>query len=408
MKPKELLTSHKKFHINLGLERISKILDLLDNPQEKYQIIHIAGTNGKGSVSKIINQILIEQFKNQDKKIGLFTSPHLFNYEERIKINNLDIPSDIFSKLINEIDSLALNNNIELTEFELITAVAFYYFYLEKTDFVVLEVGLGGKYDATNIIKNPLVEIITTIDFDHSERLGQTIEEIAIQKAGIIKENSNVVILKENFGYEVVKKIANNLKAKIYEPKITQIIFEDNKNFALINNQKYEFNLLGQHQGQNLALALEAIKQLGFSIDEIAIKKALKNVQWKFRMDFYKNKNILIDGAHNPSGVKVLRKFLDDNFQKDKKTFIFGCLKNKDYEKMLDILIKEEDIFYYFEFDYPNVLKYNELPLKFRKKAKLISNTNEIFELIRNDNGLKIFCGSLYMLGNTFANYKLD
>ena len=166
----EILTSHNKFHINLGLERICAIANLLGNPQDKYKIFHIAGTNGKGSTSKIINDILIES----NFKVGLFTSPHLFSYTERIKVNNENISQYVFDKLTNEIDKLAKKNNIELSEFELITAVAFYYFYIKQVDYVVLEVGLGGLYDATNIIKNS-ISIITTIDFDHTERLGSTI-----------------------------------------------------------------------------------------------------------------------------------------------------------------------------------------------------------------------------------------
>jgi len=132
MEAYKLLTSHKKFHINLGLERIKKILTLLDNPQEKYKTIHIAGTNGKGSTSKIINEILVEHFKKSNKKIGLYTSPHLFSYEERIKINNQNISCDTFQKLTDEIDTLAQKNKIELSEFELLTAVGFYYFSLDS------------------------------------------------------------------------------------------------------------------------------------------------------------------------------------------------------------------------------------------------------------------------------------
>ena len=204
LKPaKEILTAHEKFHINLGLERIEKVLSLLNHPEKSYKIIHIAGTNGKGSTSKIINEILIKS----NKKVGLFTSPHLFSYSERMKVNNEDISEYVLDKLTNEIDSFALEKGIVLSEFELITAVAFYYFYIKRVEYVVLEVGLGGLYDATNVVQNPLISAITSIDFDHTERLGKTIEEIAIQKAGIIKENSKVAILKENLGYETIKKI---------------------------------------------------------------------------------------------------------------------------------------------------------------------------------------------------------
>ena len=398
---KDILTSHKKFHINIGLERISKIMEILGNPPEKYKIIHIAGTNGKGSTSKIINEILVKA----NKKTGLFTSPHLFEYEERIKINNQNISKTLFNKLINKIDSLAKENSIELSEFELINATAFYYFYIMQVEYVVLEVGLGGLFDSTNIIKKPLIEVITTIDFDHTERLGSSIEEIALQKAGIIKDNSKVVISKENKGFEIVKNYAKEKQAKILYPKTIETIFENNKNYAILNNQKVPFNLLGKHQGQNLALAIEAIKNLDFEVDNSILKNALNEVKWNFRLEYIQEKNILIDGAHNPNGIKILRNFLDEHFKNNKKTFIFGCLKNKNYSEMLDILLKEEDEFYFYEFNYPNALKFNELDTKYQ--ARKISSTKEIETIINENKNLKIFCGSLYMLGNIFKEIEL-
>lgn len=390
----EILTSHNKFHINLGLERITKILELLNNPQSNYKVIHIAGTNGKGSTSKIINEILYQAHYN----VGLFTSPHLFSYCERIRVNNEKINEETFDKLINEIDELAKKNNIELSEFELLTAVGFYYFHLRKVDYVVLEVGLGGLYDATNVVKKS-TSIITTLDFDHTERLGKTIEEIAIQKAGIIKENSNVVISKDNVGYETIEKIAKEKKSKIVEiPSIT-VNFEE-KNYAIVNNQKYEFNLLGDYQAKNLALALGAVNSLDLDIKECTIKKALKEVSWRFRLEYNKEKNTLIDAAHNPSGVQVLADFLNKNFKNDKKIFIFGCLKNKDYIAMLDKIYNNKDEFYFYEFNYPNALKYDELDKKYHFKK--LEDIDNIKEIISNKNELKVFFGSIYMLGRIF------
>lgn len=381
---KEILTSHNKFHINLGLQRIKLVLALLDNPQKNYKIIHVAGTNGKGSTCKTVNQILIEHFKNTDKKIGLFTSPHLFSYCERIKINNIDIKEEIFDRLVNDIDNFAKNNNIELSEFELITAVALHYFYIQKVDYVILEVGLGGKYDATNVV-NPIITAITTIDLDHTERLGDTIGKIALQKAGIIKKNVPIVISKDNKGLEVIKKVAELNNSRVIEVDK--------------NDVHYSLNLLGEHQKENTALALAIVKNIGLDIKEETIKKALNDVNWKFRLEYDKNENILIDGAHNPSGIKALRDFLDKNFKDKKKIFLFGCLKNKDYKTMLDILIRPEDKLYFYEFNYPNALKFEELD----KKYGAINAINP-FEILKyqKDDELKIFCGSLYMLGKIF------
>ena len=199
---KELLTSQGKFYINLGLDRISAILEILGNPQDRLKCIHVAGTNGKGSVCAILAEIL----KEAGKKTGLYTSPHIFKYNERIKINGIDISDDDFARLVFEICESADKNNIHLTEFEILTAAAFKYFADNDVDVVVLETGLGGRFDATNVIKNNLCAVITHIDLDHTERLGDTKDKIAFEKAGIIKPNCPVVTSE---GYEAIKDAAD-------------------------------------------------------------------------------------------------------------------------------------------------------------------------------------------------------
>lgn len=179
----ELLTSQGKFYINLGLDRISAVLGLLGNPQDKLKCIHVAGTNGKGSVCAIIAAIL----SKAGIKTGLYTSPHIFEYTERIQINGFNISKEDFAKYLFEICEIADKNNIHLTEFEILTAVMFKYFADNDVDVVVLETGLGGRFDATNVIKSNLCSIITHIDLDHTERLGNTKSKIAFEKAGIIK-----------------------------------------------------------------------------------------------------------------------------------------------------------------------------------------------------------------------------
>ena len=181
----EILTSSGKFRITLGLERMLAILDLLGNPQDKLNCIHVAGTNGKGSVCAIIASIL----KEAGKKVGLYTSPHIFKYTERIQISGKCISDEEFGDYVLKITELSNKNNIDLTEFEILTAVMFKYFADNHTDVVVLETGLGGRLDATNVIKKNLCSIITHIDLDHTEKLGDTIDKIAIEKAGIIKPN---------------------------------------------------------------------------------------------------------------------------------------------------------------------------------------------------------------------------
>ena len=382
---KDILTSHTKFQINLGLNRMKQILSFLNHPENSFKSVHVAGTNGKGSTCKMINDILTENFKNSDIKVGLYTSPHLFSYTERIKINNADIPEHIFNRLINDIDNYAKERNIELTEFELLTVVAFYYFYIKKVDWAVIEVGLGGKYDATNLI-TPVLSVITSISLDHTERLGDTIGKIALEKAGIIKPNTKTIVSENNLGYDVIKKVAEKTNSQLIDAEDVPL----------------DIDFAADFQKENFALAYYAIKNSGLNITDNTIKNALKNFKWKFRTDYDKEKNLLIDGAHNPAGMKVLRQYLDKNFKNEKNTIIFGCLKNKDYKNMLDILLNDGDDFYFYEFDYPNALKFDELPEKYKQKAKKLSSKKEVIELILKIKTLKTVCGSLYMLGNIF------
>ena len=191
-KIKNILTSQEKFHISLGLERILKILELLKNPQKKLKIIQVAGTNGKGSTCRLLAEILILS----GYKTALYTSPHIYKYNERIKINGENISDEEFLNYIEKIDKLAQKSNINLTEFELLTAIAFCYFADKKADIAILETGLGGRFDATNVCEKNLFSIITSISKDHTERLGKTIKKIAFEKAGIIKKNCSVIISK--------------------------------------------------------------------------------------------------------------------------------------------------------------------------------------------------------------------
>ena len=233
----KLLTSQGKFYIELGLERISRILDILGNPQDKLKCIHVAGTNGKGSVCAIIESVL----KEAGIKVGLYTSPHIFDYTERIKISGNEISKNDFANYLEKICSLADKNSIHLTEFEILTAVMFEYFADNNIDVVVLETGLGGRFDATNVIKSNLCSIITHIDFDHTERLGKTLEQIAFEKAGIIKENCPVITAE---GFEIIKDTA------------------DKKNSLMIMVSPFEntsnLSLKGLYQQENLSLALTA------------------------------------------------------------------------------------------------------------------------------------------------------
>lgn len=365
----ELLHSQGKFYINLGLDRIEKILDLLGNPQKKLKFIHVAGTNGKGSVCAILHRI----FTDAGYKTGLFTSPHIFEYTERVKINDDEISKEDFARIIVEINELANKNEIHLTEFELLTALGFVYFAQNNCDIVILETGLGGRFDATNVIENPLCSIITSIDFDHTERLGDTIEKIAFEKAGIIK-GSKVVVQKNNKGFEYIKNIAGD------------------KLVVATNYQFDDFALKGLHQSDNLGLALSAVNLILPDIKIRLVIESLKNVKHRCRFEIDEDKKLIIDAAHNPAGVKVLRENLDHYFKGENFRFIFGCLKNKDYKQMVETLFKSGDEVYFYKYDNPNSTEVEELQKYCPVKSE--AYTGQKFD----NNKWTVVCGSIYML----------
>lgn len=370
----KLLTSQGKFKINLGLERISAVLERLGNPQDKLKCIHVAGTNGKGSVCAILAAILQEA----GFKTGLYTSPHIFDYTERIKINGIDIPRETFAQLVEKVVSLGA----DLTEFEILTAVMFEYFAQEKVDYVVLETGLGGRFDATNVIKSNLCAIITHIDLDHTERLGNTRSKIAFEKAGIIKPDCPVITSE---GYEEIKDAAdaNNSLFLLVTP------FSDTTDLAL----------KGTYQGANLALALNCIQLLFPQIPESVVKSALRKVQHPCRFEFHPDANLIIDGAHNPNGALALRESLDTYFPAEPRRFIFGCLRNKDYAAMMNILLTPNDEIYFYHFNNPNSMPVAEL-------AQVCPYPSKPYTagVIMPDK-LNIICGSFYMLNELITEH---
>lgn len=371
----ELLTSSGKFRISLGLDRISKILEILGNPQENLKCIHVAGTNGKGSVCAILASIL----KYGGYKVGLYTSPHIFKYTERIQINNKPIADEDFTKYVFKISELASENNIDLTEFEILTAVMFKYFADNKVDVVVLETGLGGRFDATNVIKENICSVITHVDLDHTERLGDTIDKIAFEKAGIIKPNCPCIVTE---GKEVYYDVSMSIGAEL---EIVNPYGISTDNLAL----------KGAYQHENLALSLGVISRCFPKITKEQIENGLKNVKHPCRFQYIKDKNLIIDGAHNPNGIKALVESLDTNFPNKKRRIIFGCLKNKDYTKMLSELLNEGDEVYFYHFNHNNSCEFNDLKSVCPIDCKELTDDTAIDF---NDGKINVICGSFYMI----------
>ena len=365
------LTSKGRFYIDLGLDRIEAALAKLGNPQDYLKFIHVAGTNGKGSVCTMLDSILREA----GYKTGLYTSPHIFEYTERIKVNGIEIPQDDFAFLYKKVT----DTNIHLTEFEILTIIAFLYFHEHTVEIVILETGMGGRLDATNVIKQNLCAIITQIDLDHTDRLGKTKDEIAYEKAGIIKQGCPIVT---SMGYEAIRDKADEMNSMfIFTSPFVPQDFVD----ALA--------LKGLHQIENLALVLSAINYLFKDIDENTIKRGLMKVKNPCRFEYFEDKNLIIDASHNPNGIKALRDNLDYYYPNQKRRFVFGCLRTKDYAKMMQLLFQEGDEVYLNEFDYKDACTFEEL----QEKCPICAKKYEGQDLPADK--LNIICGSFYMIG---------
>ena len=337
------IQSQNTFGMKLDLYRIETLMKHLGNPQDKLKFVHIAGTNGKGSTSSFCFHIL----KETGQKIGLFTSPYIQRFTERIRVNDEEIPEEEVAKITEKIVKVVNKypkNEERPTWFEIVTAISFVYFYEQKCDIVVLEVGLGGNLDATNIIKESLVSIITAIGYDHMNVLGNTLEEIAEKKAGIIKKGGNAVVYPQaenilNVFRDKAEKENANLNI-VNENNIERISYSlEGQTFNYKNMKNLEISLLGEYQVYNAVTAIEALEKI---VSEEQIREGLKKTTWAGRMELLSKTPIFfLDGAHNTHGVLALAENLKTllNLKKDEKiVFILGVLKTKDPTEMLRII----------------------------------------------------------------------
>ena len=408
-----------KFGSKLGLERIKRLMELLDNPQKSYKIIHVAGTNGKGSTCSLTHEVLIDA----GYKTGLFISPFLEEFNERIQINKKPIDKKSIARITSlvkeKIDTMVSEGYDHPTEFELVTAIGFKYFQEENIDFLVLEVGLGGRFDATNVIENPLVSVITSISYDHMDYLGDTLEKIAFEKAGIIKENTNVVIYPqaENIT-NVIKDVAVQRNAKVYEAKTYNIekIKSDIRGqwFKYLKNDVFDLpevkiNLLGEHQLLNALtalLTLELIKKEGYKISSENIINGFSNCRFAGRFEIInKNPSIILDGGHNIDGVNQFVNTIKEYYKDKKIILFFGILKDKNPDEVLELLLPVSKEIYTLTPYSPRALKAKELAVLVEKHSNIkvtpLEN-EEILPLLKNADKEEIiaFVGSLYMIGS--------
>lgn len=408
------LSSQGKFHIKLGLERVLALLELLGNPHNDLKVIHVAGTNGKGSTCVMLASVLAAQ----GYKVGLYTSPHLVDYTERIKINGEDILRDDFAGLFSEVLKVAEQNEIHVTEFEILTVMAFVYFKRQNVDFVVLETGLGGRLDATNVV-DPILSVITSIDIDHSDRLGSSVEDIAAEKAGIVKKSRPIVISKRNKGFDVVEERAEALNAPVFafDENEVEIEPEGFENWIIYNQKKYKLGLTGLCQKENASLVFRVVAVLrnsGIEISEQAVENGLLSVKWPARFQFFEDKNLIIDGAHNPAGAQMLRKSLDVYFPHTNFFWIYSSINTKDFKNVVKTLFREGDIVVCTKSSMPSSVKPSVLMEEVISSTGVkivycVNSISESFE-IRNKylEMTSVAAGSLYTAGEIISLIKYD
>ncbi|MBQ7722839.1 MAG: bifunctional folylpolyglutamate synthase/dihydrofolate synthase [Selenomonadaceae bacterium] len=369
-----------QFGIKEGLERTKKLAAALGNPQNFYRTIHVTGTNGKGSVCAM----LAEMLKAQGLTVGLFTSPHLESYCERIKINGVNIPEDDFAEMIFRVK----NSNVSATHFETLTLAAFEYFKRRKVDVAVVEVGLGGTFDSTNIIM-PELSIITTVALDHENILGD-LNGIARNKAGIIRPNVPTVTGVTGEQLEIIRAVAKEKNSPLHEV-IPCSLFP------------VPCSLKGEYQKFNAAIAIKAAEVLG--IDDAAIEAGLAKVKWAGRFEVVENSSglFVIDGAHNPHGAAALRESLDKNFPRGKRIWLFGVLKDKRFDEMIKILFRAEDFVIVTKVPSERTANPEMICEILRGRGVECVAVEDNFaavERLKNSGGdLKIIAGSLYLIG---------
>lgn len=392
---------------HFGLSRTLALLEALGNPQKKLKFVHVAGSNGKGSTCAMTHSIL----RQAGYKTGLYISPYIQKFNERIQIDGECIPDDRLVEITERVAKIADAMDDRPTHFELVTAIGMEYFYEEKCDIVVLEVGMGGELDSTNAIDAPEVAVITNIGLEHTQWLGNTLEEIALTKSGIIKTGCEAVCYDGAPAVtEVVKQVCADKDVPLTCLDFTQLksIDEslDGQRFSY-KGTEYELALLGRHQLNNAAVALEiiaALRRKGWNIDELAVRRGLRYVTWPARLEVLRREPLLLlDGGHNPQCIEALSSSLARLMPGQKFTFILGILSDKNYDQMTDMLIPLAERFICLTPDSPRALPAEELVRVLTEKgARAESCGVDVDTALERAEALGIptvAMGSLYLAG---------
>lgn len=412
---------HSRSRTQIGgesnISKMRKLMNLLGNPQDNLKFVHIAGTNGKGSTTKMISEIL----KNAGYNVGMFISPFITEFRERFQVNGEMISKKMFvdiAKRVFEAVEILEKDGVYMTEFQLVTAIGFEFFNKMDCDVVCLEVGLGGRLDVTNIIKTPILSIITSISLDHTAILGETTKEIASEKAGIIKENSSVVVypIQENDALQEIIQKSNETNSNLVIPKLEDLSICDcslnGSNFTYKKND-YKLGLIGEHQVYNSVAVLEGVEILklrGFNISHNAVKNAFENVNFPARFEIIsKEPYIVVEGSHNISSFEALANNLK-MFGNKRKIVVMGIMQDKDVKSSLKVL-KGVDVIIAVPIEsIPRAMK----PFELRDLADEVCAETYAFETLQNGiekakqiaekDDLIIFCGSFYLATNV-RNY---
>ncbi len=424
-----LLESFSHFGVELGLERIERLLDALGNPQQQVPILHVAGSNGKGSVCAYLSAVLAEA----GYRVGRYTSPHLISWCERICLNQPanqpanqpsnqpEIPAVELLALLRQVVAAIDPEQSSPTQFEVITAAAWLYFAQQQVDLAVVEVGLGGRLDATNVCEQPLVSIITSLSREHWQRLGSTLAEISREKAGILKPNRPAVIAPQPPDATAVlqqRLAALNCPADWVQPAL-----DLGDGWAKFGELTYRLPLLGEHQLINSALAIRALELLqaqGWKISPTQMAAGIAKTQWPGRMQWFtwQHQRLLIDGAHNPAGAAMLRRYCDTNQLAEPIHWIIGLIGTKDHAEILQALLRPGDWLYLVPVPEHIPADLAELTAiagstcpqlaACKRYAELEDGLRAAFQNLKlSGGGTAVLCGSLYLIGHFFKTQQL-
>ena len=401
-----------------GLSRTEELLSKLGNPEKGMKFIHVAGTNGKGSTCSMLNSILIEA----GYKVGLYTSPYIVRFNERMQINGEPVSDDELAELVEMVKPVADGMEDKPTEFELITAVAFLYYKRNNCDIVVLEVGMGGRLDSTNVIESPVVSVITGVALDHTSVLGNTVGEIAFEKAGIIKNGRPVVYGgRDDEAFDVISAKAKECGSELVRTSLDALEIHktgiDGTEFGYKYYIDLKLSLLGTYQPENAATVLETVRLLnkyGFVISVSHIQKGLENARWRARFELLDNNPaVIFDGSHNIQGVTAAAESIKSFFGGERVALLMGVLADKDYREMAEILSPVALQVFAVTPDSPRALSSDKLAATFESLGvpakgyeSVFDGVKAAYEYAKAQNMPLVMLGSLYMYGEVYNSFE--